>query len=261
MKYFWKITLWVLLAAAICSAALFWFIRPNHIETQKIDNLTIHTITKSYSDIRLIVEGDKYFLIDAGLASDAEALDEAIRDLGYNPKNISAIILSHGHHDHAGGAQYFKQKYAIPIIAGAGDVAMLKLGKNDKICPTDFMAELRYEGDQTATYPPIEVDVVIDNVAELEALAGIKGQIIPMAGHTSGSLIVTINEFVFVGDMFRGSMLGNDAVTHFYMCDINANKRDIQNLLANIVPQAKQFFMGHFGQASREKVNDLVMAQ
>lgn len=258
MKHIWKIALSVLLVTLIGGAALFWFIRPNHIETQKLVDITVHTITKSYSDIQLIVQGDNYFLIDTGLVTDAESLDESIRELGYDPAGLRAIILTHGHHDHAGGALYFKQKYGVPIVAGAGDVAMLMHGKNEKICPTDFMANMRFEADQAATYPPVEVDVVIADIVDLEALVGVKGQLIPMAGHTAGSLVIKIGKVAFVGDMFRGSMLGDKAVTHFYMCDIKANKLSIKVLLDEYAPDVDLFFMGHFGSASRESVSSLI---
>ena len=257
MKYIWKIAVVVLLLIIIGGASLFWLIRPNHIETQKMANLTVHTITKSYSDIQLIVQGDNYFLIDAGLVADAESLEASIRELGYDPAGLRAIILTHGHHDHAGGASYFKQKYGIPIVAGAGDVPMLKLGKNEKICPTDFMADMRFEADQAATYPPLEVDMVISSLAELEALVGVKGKLIPMAGHTAGSLVIQIDEIAFVGDLFRGSMLGDEAVTHFYMCDIKSNKADIEVLLDEYAPDVERFFMGHFGSSSRDNVRQL----
>lgn len=57
-----------------------------------------------------------------------------------------------------------------------------------------------------------------------------------------------------VGDLFRGSLTGSSAETHLYMCDLEANTRDIARLVAEQAPDAKTFFVGHLGPASRESV-------
>jgi glyoxylase-like metal-dependent hydrolase (beta-lactamase superfamily II) len=61
---------------------------------------------------------------------------------------------------------------------------------------------------------------------------------------------------VFVGDLLRGSVVGSGAETHLYMCDLEANKRDIANLLTVEAPAATLVFPGHFGPVTRESVMD-----
>jgi glyoxylase-like metal-dependent hydrolase (beta-lactamase superfamily II) len=74
---------------------------------------------------------------------------------------------------------------------------------------------------------------------------------VPLPGHTRGSLVVVIGSAAFVGDLFRGAVVGSSAETHFYMCDLDDNQRDIRWLL-DTFPNATVFFTGHSGPVSRE---------
>jgi glyoxylase-like metal-dependent hydrolase (beta-lactamase superfamily II) len=85
-------------------------------------------------------------------------------------------------------------------------------------------------------------------------LAGLEGRVIALPGHTRGSLVVTVGDAVFVGDLFRGSLLGSGAETHFYMCDVEGNRRDVARLLHEIAPHGQTFFVGHFGPVDRVSV-------
>jgi glyoxylase-like metal-dependent hydrolase (beta-lactamase superfamily II) len=75
-----------------------------------------------------------------------------------------------------------------------------------------------------------------------------------MPGHTAGSLVVVLPQAALVGDLFRGSLIGNSAEIHFYMCDLESNRLDIGRLLNELAPSASQFFTGHFGPLSKESV-------
>ena len=58
---------------------------------------------------------------------------------------------------------------------------------------------------------------------------------------------------VFVGDMFRGSLVGRGASAHFYNCDLDRNARVI-GALARSVPDDAVYFPGHFGPLAQEDV-------
>lgn len=44
-----------------------------------------------------------------------DIIEKGLKDLGLDPKNLYAIIISHGHGDHFGRADYFKEKYGSRI--------------------------------------------------------------------------------------------------------------------------------------------------
>jgi phosphoribosyl 1,2-cyclic phosphodiesterase len=63
------------------------------------------------------------FLIDAGLS--ARALERLMRQQRVEPSALTAIVLSHEHHDHAQGAGPLARRYGIPIVCTAGTAAAL----------------------------------------------------------------------------------------------------------------------------------------
>lgn len=224
-------------------------------QLQRLDeDITVHTFTIDYANAFVIARGDSFFMFDAGLESNAPELAEALREEGFDPAKLTAIILSHGHADHAGGAGWFKRKYGTRVFAGARDRSLLTKGQNDTLCPIGQIARNRLDEDQAATYTPFEADGWIDGDRDLEPLVGIPGRLLLMPGHTAGSLSMIVKGSVFVGDLLRGAILGSGAAVHFYMCDVADNRNDIQRLLSEQAPDATHFFTGHFGPLDRAAV-------
>jgi hydroxyacylglutathione hydrolase len=241
----WLLTLAALLLSLVGCAT-------SHSERTLSAGITVHTFRREYTNAHLVTDGKNAFLFDAGLEQNATMLAQDIRDVGVAPEKLRAILLSHGHADHAGGASYFKRTFGTPIIAGAQDRAMLARGSNDHLCPTERTSRL--ERDQNASFSPIVADREVEGEVRLEPLTGIEGTLVSLPGHTEGSLVALVDDGVFVGDLFRGSILGSSAEVHFYMCDLADNQADIRHLLTTLAPNASTFFTGHFGPVLREAV-------
>jgi hydroxyacylglutathione hydrolase len=218
------------------------------------DGITVHTFRRDYVSAFVIARGDDYFMVDAGYEANAPVLADDLRREGFDPARLRAIVLTHGHPDHAGGAGYFRRTFSTPIVAGASDANLLSAGSADPLCPTDDRARDRLASDQAARFTPFPADRAVDAEVALDGLVGIPGTIAPLPGHTPGSLVVTIPEAVFVGDLFRGAILGSSAEVHFYMCDLEGNRRAVRTLLERVAPTATTFFTGHFGPVSRSAV-------
>lgn len=63
------------------------------------------------------------FLVDAGLS--ARALERHLRQHGVEPRTLTAIVVSHEHHDHAQGAGPLARRYGVPVVCTAGTAEAL----------------------------------------------------------------------------------------------------------------------------------------
>jgi glyoxylase-like metal-dependent hydrolase (beta-lactamase superfamily II) len=235
----------VLLVVAACA--------PVHT-VWKQAGLEVHTFTHDSTNAHLLVAGGAMVLVDAGYERNAATLEQDLRDAGFDPAQVKTVVLTHGHADHAGAARHFQARFHARVVAGAGDEGMLSTGKNEPLCPTGLLGKTRRSEDQGATYTPFHADVAVTEPVDLAALSGVPGRVVPLPGHTRGSLVVVAGDAAVVGDLFRGALVGSGAATHLYMCDLEGNKRDVARLLNELAPGAQRFFAGHFGPVSRADV-------
>ncbi|MCB9525112.1 MAG: MBL fold metallo-hydrolase [Myxococcales bacterium] len=215
----------------------------------------VHMLTQEYANVYVIQAGGHTVVIDAGLAESGPDYVAQLKELGVS--KVDALLVTHGHADHAGGAQAIKAATGARVVAHRGDQPMITAGKMDALCPTGAIARHRLDTDQGATYTGYAADQWLDGPVELEALAGIPGKVVPLPGHTEGSLVVVVGQAAFVGDLLRGSIVGSGAELHFYMCDLADNRADIQWLL-NAFPDVTTWYPGHFGPIERAEVEALV---
>lgn len=120
---------------------------------------------------------DGIILIDA-LSNQMEAdkyIIGGLQKLGLNPSRIKAIIVSHGHGDHYGGAQYLKDKYGAKLYMPALDYEF---------------AEQFVGGPSTWGKPPRRDQIAVDGEAVTLGDTSIK--LFITAGHTPASLSMLI---------------------------------------------------------------------
>ena len=80
----------------------------------------------SWVCVHLIDTGDGLLLIDSGNCGATAMLVQAIWEAGFNPADVKWIIHSHGHLDHIGGANFFKEMYGTKLYLAEPDARMFR---------------------------------------------------------------------------------------------------------------------------------------
>jgi glyoxylase-like metal-dependent hydrolase (beta-lactamase superfamily II) len=123
-------------------------------------------------------------LFDTGHPSAAPRIVEEIKRNGFVLKDIEAIVLSHGHFDHTGGARGLLERHRVKVFAHPADIPAIKghaeTPRTLGLRLWRFWCGLRYP------YRPLEVVVPIDEGDTLRPLP--QWQVLRLPGHTSGSI-------------------------------------------------------------------------
>ncbi len=126
----------------------------------------------SVSVVAWVIEtSDGLILIDSMWDDrDAKLIEEGIKGFGLDPKDLKYIILSHGHGDHYGGANYLRNKYAAKVV----------LTKTD----TNLMYNLN-TGANSPRSPKTKVDIYSKD-KDVIKLGDTSITILETPGHTAG---------------------------------------------------------------------------
>jgi len=81
--------------------------------------------------------GDRPVLVDAGKPGEEEKLLHSLHQHGIAPSDLSLVVLTHGHTDHAGSVNAVSRA-GVPIAIGADDAGLLERGVNEQLPITGF---------------------------------------------------------------------------------------------------------------------------
>jgi len=153
---------------------------------------------KKFNDI-IMIEGSGFdsniyvfddVIIDTGTGDNIEYVFNSLKKADLNPSDISMIVNTHCHFDHAGGNKYFDSKLAIH----KKDAPALENG--DPIATATYMFGRRVE--------PRKVDFKLtedDKIHDFE--------VIHTPGHTTGGICLYDGETLISGDtVFAGGGFG-----------------------------------------------------
>lgn len=205
--------------------------------------VAITRLARGFVNVWVLRSGDDVVLVDTHYAHRAAWVVERLADLGVAPASVRAIVVTHAHGDHGGGAAPLRDATGAPVILGAADAEVAASGRNPPVVPTGFLGRLLRPSVQDDTWPPFQPDVLVSDRLDLRAY-GIAGEAIAVGGHTAGSLIVSLaGGDVFVSDQIRGRLLAPRRPTeHFFQPDRDA----VHTLLRRVVDDgAARLYPGH----------------
>jgi hydroxyacylglutathione hydrolase len=202
-----------------------------------------------------LLRGDRAALVDTGRPRDVGALVRALRGAGVDPEQLSLILHSHGHWDHAGGTRELKRRTGVPVAVHRRDADLLRRGTNGVLRPTGPMGAL-LKPFLDRPFPPVEPDLLLDGEADLRPF-GVPARVVATPGHTAGSVtVLTEDGEAIVGDLLIGGYAGGRLLPrrptlHYFAEDLPTLRASIRALLRY---GPSRVFVGHGGPLDAEAI-------
>lgn len=162
----------------------------------------------------VLASGPAVMLIDTGLPGSEARIEKGLARLGKGWGDVSLIVLTHAHIDHAGSAARIRALTGAPVLAHQEEVALC-LGQAPVLRPTRLFGRLfQKTGLIQRPFDPIQPDIVMQGEAMELNDRGFAARILHTPGHTPGSVSVLFeNGVVFAGDLAAsGILLGGIAL-------------------------------------------------
>jgi glyoxylase-like metal-dependent hydrolase (beta-lactamase superfamily II) len=154
------------------------------------------------ANVYLLASGEELTLVDSGLPGAADHIAAQLEEKGYLLSNLQAIVLTHSHGDHTGGAAELARRSGAQIMAHQDEVPYI-----EQTAPLPFGSLLKrlsnWLGDRLLfKRAPCKVDRALQDGNVIEALGGL--QVIHTPGHTPGSIALYQPErrIIFCGDTY-----------------------------------------------------------
>ena len=225
-----------------------WAKRAELVEDRQITAFQIYQVKLGLSNVFILKGEQGALLIEAGSPQEQVNIDLALLEVGLSLSQLKAVILTHGHGDHAGTARYYEDNQ-IPIYVGAGDRPMVLSGLNDELKPTSLFARV-LKPFVDLRFAPLVSPVLVDRALDFGTQGFPQLEVWPMAGHTDGSLVVVIHrKIAIVGDMLAGGYLNgllfrHKPGEHYFQRDRVKNQENLRYLKDAGI---KKFLVGHGG--------------
>jgi glyoxylase-like metal-dependent hydrolase (beta-lactamase superfamily II) len=86
----------------------------------------IHRIEDAHTNWYLVEDDGRVCVVDAGVPSSWESLQQALGAIGHGPEDVAAVVLTHAHFDHVGFAEKARTRLDAPVYVHENDVPLTR---------------------------------------------------------------------------------------------------------------------------------------
>jgi len=175
----------------------------NHTEplAEDVWRIEVGPMTNAY----LLADDDRRLtLVDTGFRSSGPRLVRSVRLLGFDPRAIDHVVLTHWHADHTGAVARFAASSAAPTVSAGRDEVPAITGavRHPQAESPDTSPLGRFIGRWTAPGAPVERCAPLDDGDVVPGAGG--AVVLTTPGHTPGHICLHVRD--------RGILLAGDAV-------------------------------------------------
>jgi glyoxylase-like metal-dependent hydrolase (beta-lactamase superfamily II) len=161
----------------------------------------LHAIRGIMGCCFLLADGDNSVMIDTGLFGETIFIRRLVRKLGLTPQSIKAILLTHGHLDHAGNLAWLKRWTGAKVFAHPAEQRHID-GTYPYQGVNRWCGRLESVGRKLFNYESATIDEFLADGQMLPFWGGL--QVVHLPGHTAGhcGFFSAHHNLLFSGDMF-----------------------------------------------------------
>jgi glyoxylase-like metal-dependent hydrolase (beta-lactamase superfamily II) len=165
------------------------------------DPPTLHAFRGLMGCCFLLADGDRSVMIDTGLFGETFLIRRKLRRLGLTPQSIQAILLTHGHLDHAGNLARLKRWTGAKVFAHPNEQRHVD-GNYPYQGINRWCGRLEALGRKAFCYQTAVIDEFLTDGEVLPFWGGL--QVVHLPGHTLGhcGFYSAKHDLLFSGDMF-----------------------------------------------------------
>jgi hydroxyacylglutathione hydrolase len=189
-----------------------------------------------------LLVSERVVLVDSGNPGNEQRILKTLEKHKIESRDLSLILLTHGHWDHLGNAESIRSLSKAPIALHHADLELAAAGQ-DKLKPYGFGSSLFEPFFSSRRFEPVKADIVLNGTETLESY-GINAKLLETPGHTQGSISVLLeNGDAIIGDVLRGDfLLDNRPNWHFFYDDPIIVHSSVKKLLDL---KLHKLFVGH----------------
>jgi glyoxylase-like metal-dependent hydrolase (beta-lactamase superfamily II) len=135
-----------------------------------------------------LVLGSTLTLVDTGMAGSQDQILGYIQRLGYAPVDLTRIILTHYHLDHAGSLAALRERTGAQVLAHQADIPFISGEQNPPAQKGGIVGFLTQKFAPVSLADPSPVDIPLEDGVRLDLLDG--ANVIHAPGHTPGSIVL-----------------------------------------------------------------------
>ena len=150
----------------------------------------------AHSNVYLVINENELVVVDTGTPGNAKKIVEYIEKIGHQTAEVSTIILTHYHMDHAGSVKDLKDLTGAKVAAHQNDADFVA-GKK----PYPKAKNLFFRAVSSfIKIAPVQVDLMLKDGETIGSLT-----VIDTPGHTPGSIMLldASKKVLFAGDTLR----------------------------------------------------------
>jgi hydroxyacylglutathione hydrolase len=156
----------------------------------------IHRVDGVNANVYVVVEEKELTVIDTGMPGNATKILKYVEKMGRRPTDISRIVLTHFHLDHAGSAHELRKQTKSRLAVHDKDVDLVA-GRKKQPKPKNILFRVV---SPFIKFTPAIPDIVLNENDKVGGLV-----VIHTPGHTAGSISLyePKSKVLFVGDALR----------------------------------------------------------